>query len=188
MLSAAIGGLSAMMLTRITNRTYDSTMVINGALSGLVAITAGCASVSPFSALIIGAAAGVLVVLGTSWLDRFKIDDPVGAAPVHALNGAFGTIAVGLFAVRGGLFEGGGLHLLAVQSLGTAVISAWGFGITAATLGVMRWMGVLRVSAKDEREGLDIRVHGHRAYHQPSPSSEPVVSSNLKTFKDLSSH
>jgi Amt family ammonium transporter len=179
MLAAAIGGLTAMLVTRITSGTYDPTMVINGALSGLVAITAGCASVTPSGALWIGAAAGVLVVLGTSMLNRLKVDDPVGAAPVHAANGMFGTIAVGLFATHGGLFYGGGARLLGVQSLGTFTISAWGFGVTALALGIMRWCGFLRVSASDESDGLDIRVHGHRAYqHYAPPLPEEV---NLST-------
>ena len=172
MLSAAIGGLSAMFLTRMTSGTYDPTMVINGALSGLVAITAGCASVTPSGALWIGAVAGILVVLGTAILDRIRVDDPVGAAPVHALNGMFGTVAVGLFAVHQGLFYGGGVRLLEVQSLGTVVIAAWGFSVTALALAVLRQFGFLRVSATDESEGLDIRVHGHRAYHHYYPESK----------------
>lgn len=175
MLSAAIGGLVAMAVTRWTAGTYDPTMVINGALSGLVAITAGCASVDVSGALAIGALAGILVVVGTTVLSRLRVDDPVGAAPVHALNGMFGTIAVGIFALRGGLLYGGGAHLLGVQALGTITISAWGFGITALALGVMRWLGVLRVSATEEHDGLDIRVHGHRAYHYQAPEPSPMV-------------
>ncbi len=177
MLAAAAGGLSAMFLTRATNQTFDPTMVINGALSGLVAITAGCASVSPLGASIIGIVAGILVVIGTGLLDRIRVDDPVGAAPVHALNGMFGTIAVGLFAVHGGLFYAGSARLLGVQTLGTFSIAAWGFGVTILALAVMRRLGFLRVSASDEAEGLDIRVHGHRAYHYSNPDAETRSSS-----------
>lgn len=172
MLSAAIGGLAAMLLTRLTSKTYDPTMVINGALSGLVAITAGCAAVSPAGALCIGTAAGFLVVVATALLNRLRVDDPVGAAPVHAFNGVLGTIAVGVFALHGGLLYGGGARLLGVQTLGTLTISAWGFGVTALTLGIMRRIGFLRVTPRDEFEGLDIRVHGHRAYHHVNPDAK----------------
>ncbi len=165
MLAGAIGGFSAIMFVRLFNGTYDPTMAINGVLAGLVAITAGCASVGPAAALIIGALAGILVALATSLIERMQVDDPVGAVPVHAFGGAFGTIAVGLFASHGGLFFGGGLHLLEVQALGTVVISIWGFGVTALALGAMRRLKVLRVSSIEEAEGLDWRLHGHRAYH-----------------------
>ncbi len=166
MVAAAAGGLSAMLLARVTSGNYDPTMAINGSLSGLVAITAGCASVVAWGAVAIGATAGLLVVVGVAAMERIRVDDPVGAAPVHALNGVFGTIAVGLLAVRGGFVYTGSLHLLGVQTLGTLSISLWGALVTGCALAVMRWLGVLRVSASDEQEGLDIRVHGHRAYHR----------------------
>lgn len=164
MLAAAAGGLSGVLLARALGGTYDPTMLINGVLSGLVAITAGCASVSPTGAVVIGVAAGVLVLLATNLIERLRIDDPVGAVPVHAFGGAFGAVAVGLFAIKGGLFYGGGLHLLGVQALGTLVISAWGFGITALAFTALKRLGVLRVSVAEEAEGLDLHLHGHHAY------------------------
>ncbi len=166
MAAAAAGGLSAMLLARVTSGSYDPTMAINGALSGLVAITAGCASVVAWGAVAIGATAGLLVLLGVAVLERIRVDDPVGAAPVHALNGVFGTIAVGFLAVHGGFMYTGSLRLLGVQTLGTLTISGWGVLVTGSALAAMRWLGVLRVSASEEQEGLDIRVHGYRAYHR----------------------
>lgn len=166
MVAAAGGGLSAIAVTRLQQGVYDPTMAINGVLAGLVAITAGCAYVSAPAAVVIGLIAGVLVVLGTAWIEGWKVDDPVGAFPVHGVNGVFGTVAVGLFAEKGGLFYGGGLHLLGVQVLGTASIALFGFGITALTVGAMRALGVARVTAEEEEEGLDVRLHGQRAYHR----------------------
>ncbi|MBX5466983.1 MAG: ammonium transporter [Firmicutes bacterium] len=168
MVAAAAGGLVAIAVTRVQQGVYDPTMAINGVLAGLVAITAGCAYVDTAGALAIGAVAGILVVLGTGWLEQWKVDDPVGAFPVHGVNGVFGTLAVGLFAVKGGLFYGGGIHLLAAQLVGCGAIAAWGFLVTAATLGAMRAFGVARVSAEEEAEGLDLRLHGQHAYHRGS--------------------
>jgi Amt family ammonium transporter len=165
MLAAASGGLAGVLLARAVGGTYDPTMLINGVLAGLVAITAGCASVSPLGAVIIGMCAGLLVLVATTLIERLRVDDPVGAVPVHAFGGAFGTLAVGLFALKGGLFYGGGVHLLGVQALGTLVISAWGFGITALMFGALKAVGVLRVSVAEEAEGLDLHLHGHHAYH-----------------------
>lgn len=166
MIAAAASGLVAILLTRMQTATYDPSMAINGVLSGLVAITAGCAFVPVWAAFVIGSLAGILIVVGTPLLDRFKIDDPVGAFPVHGLNGAFGTIAVGVFAIKGGLLFGGGLHLLGVQALGTLVIAIWGFGITAMGLSILKKLNLLRVSELEEQEGLDLRLHGRHAYHR----------------------
>lgn len=166
MIAAASSGLAAILLTRIQLGTYDPSMAINGVLSGLVAITAGCAFVPVWAAFVIGLAAGIIVVVGTPLLDRLKIDDPVGAFPVHGLNGAFGTIAVGLFASKGGLLLGGGAHLLGVQVLGTLAIAVWGFGITALGLSILRAFKSVRVSTLEEQEGLDLRLHGRHAYHR----------------------
>jgi Amt family ammonium transporter len=172
MLAAASGAITALAMTRLTEQTFDATMVMNGALSGLVAITAGCASVSLAGALAIGGMAGVLMAFGTKAMDVIRVDDPVGAVPVHAVNGIFGTVAVGLFALRGGLFYGGGVHLLGVQVLGSLVIAAWGFAVTALALGAIRQWGTLRVSPHAESDGLDLRIHGHRAYYHLTVSSE----------------
>ncbi|MCY0877472.1 MAG: ammonium transporter [Firmicutes bacterium] len=177
MLAAAAGALTALAMTRVTQHTFDATMVMNGALSGLVAITAGCASVNVLGALVIGGAAGILMAWATTAMEAIRVDDPVGAVPVHAVSGVFGTMAVGLFAVRGGLLYGGGLHLLGVQVLGSLTIAAWGFAVTALALGAIRRWGTLRVSPHAESEGLDLRIHGHRAYYHltvpPETASKP---------------
>ncbi len=150
----------------------DLGMSLNGLLAGLVAITAPCAYVSVESSLVIGAIAGVLVVLAVSWFDRLGIDDPVGATSVHLVNGVFGTLAVGLFAqdvfmpntTGNGLFFGGGTKLLMAQLTGigavavfTLIASALAWWLLKATLGI-------RVTAQEEIEGLDIGEHGNSAY------------------------
>jgi Amt family ammonium transporter len=150
----------------------DLGMSINGCLAGLVAITAPCAFVSVTSALIIGAIAGVLVVLAVMFFDKIKKDDPVGAISVHLVNGVFGTLCVGLFAQDGiagvatgnGLFFGGGLSLLGNQALG--VVSVAAFVLPASLLvwwAIKKTIG-LRVSLKEEIQGLDIGEHGNAAY------------------------
>jgi len=160
-LAAAAGGLVGFVWPLLHSERCDAPMAMNGGLAGLVAITAGCAFVSPLSAVLIGAVAGAVVNVAFPLVERWRVDDPVGAIAVHGFNGAWGVLAVGLFATRGGLFSGGGLHLLAVQALGLVALSAWGFGATwlcfkalAATVGI-------RVSAEDEAMGLDVawRIH-----------------------------
>ena len=164
-LAAAAGAILAMSLTWIKYGKPDVSMTLNGALAGLVAITAGCASVNTFGAAMIGLLAGILVVLSVEFFDKVaKIDDPVGAISVHGVCGAFGTLMVGLFAVDGGLFYGGGLAQLGVQALGVVSVFGWTtitalilFGLIKVTIG-------LRVSQKEEIEGLDIHEHGSNAY------------------------
>ena len=140
-------------------------MMLNGALAGLVAITAGCASVSPVSAIIIGFIAGIIVVLSVIFFDNvLKVDDPVGAVSVHAVNGAWGTLAVGLFATDGGLFFGGGAKLFGVQALGVITAFAWAFGLGMILFTVIKKTIGLRVSEQEELRGLDIGEHGMEAY------------------------
>ena len=118
MLSAASGGAVTLLYTLFRYGRSDAPSVINGSLAGLVGITAGCAFVSDLAALLIGGVSGMLMLAATNWLEARKIDDPVGAFPVHAASGMWGTIAVGLFSTENGLFAGGGWHLLGVQTLG----------------------------------------------------------------------
>jgi len=150
----------------------DLGMTINGCLAGLVAITGSCAFVSVTSALIIGAAAGVIVVFSVLFFDRIKIDDPVGATSVHLVCGIFGTLCVGLFAQEGitgfstvnGLFFGGGLSLLGVEALG--IISVGVFVFTSSTFvwfALKKTVGI-RISLEEEIKGLDISEHGNSAY------------------------
>ena len=131
-------------------------MSLNGSLAGLVAITAGCDAVSPIGAAIIGAVAGILIVLGVEFIDKvLKIDDPVGAVGVHCVNGAFGTLAVGLLAdgstTDKGLFYGGGLKLLGTQALGVVCVAAWVAVTMIVTFTVIKKTMGLRASAEEER-------------------------------------
>jgi Amt family ammonium transporter len=171
-MAAAAGALAATATAWKILGKPDLGMTINGALGGLVGITAGCAFVSVGSAIIIGAIAGVIIVLGVMLLDRLKIDDPVGALAVHGMGGIFGTLAVGLFAQEAiapgttgdGLLFGGGLGLLGAQALGVLAVGAAVFGVSLALwLAIKATMGV-RVSEEEEIEGLDIGEHGNRAY------------------------
>ncbi len=164
-LAAAAGAAMTMIFTWLKYKKPDVSLTLNGALAGLVAITAGCLAVDPLGAAVIGALAGILIVLSVEFIDQvLKIDDPVGAISVHGVCGCFGTIMVGAFAVDGGLLYGGGSALLITQLIGVASVFAWTavtslilFGIIKATLG-------LRVSEEEEVMGLDIGEHGMEAY------------------------
>ncbi|MDZ4167313.1 MAG: ammonium transporter [Coriobacteriia bacterium] len=171
-MAAAAGALVATAVAWKLLGKPDIGMTINGALGGLVGITAGCAFVSVGSSLVIGAIAGALIVFGVLLLDKLKLDDPVGALAVHGMGGIFGTLAVGLFAqdviapgtTGDGLFFGGGAGLLGAQAIGVLAVGAAVFAVSlAAWLLIKVTMGV-RVSAEEELEGLDIGEHGNRAY------------------------
>ncbi len=164
-MAAAAGAISAMFAAWIILKKPDGSMALNGALAGLVAITAPCATVSPFGSLIIGLIAGVLVVFSVLFIDRvLKIDDPVGAVSVHGVNGAFGTLAVGLFNVDGGLFYGGGFKLLGIQALGVVTAFVWAFGLGLILFYIIKKTVGLRVTEEEELQGLDIGEHGMEAY------------------------
>ena len=164
-MAAAAGAVAAMFTAWVVLKKPDGSMAMNGTLAGLVAITAPCATVSPIGALIIGLIAGVLVVLSVLFIDRvLKIDDPVGAVSVHAVNGAFGTLAVGLFNVKGGLFYGGGFKLLGIQALGVLAAFIWAFGLGLILFFAIKKTIGLRVSEAEELQGLDIGEHGMEAY------------------------
>jgi Amt family ammonium transporter len=150
----------------------DLGMSINGLLAGLVAITPCCAFVSVTSSLIIGAISGILVVLSVMFFDRIKMDDPVGAISVHLVHGVLGTLFVGLFAQDGvggistpnGLFFGGGFELLGVQALGVLSVGAFVFVSTTIIWLLIKYTMGMRVSKKEEIEGLDIGEHGNKGY------------------------
>lgn len=165
MLSAAAGGASALLYTLFRYGRSDAPSVINGSLAGLVGITAGCAFVSDKSAILIGAVAGLLMIAATNWLESKKIDDPVGAFPVHAASGIWGTIAVGLFAIDGGLFNGGGFRLLGIQLLGLLVLCVWGFSLTWLSIKAINYFVPARSTDEEEEIGLDISYHGIVATH-----------------------
>jgi Amt family ammonium transporter len=164
-LAGAAGAFTALIASWKIIKKPDIGMTLNGALAGLVAITAPCDGVSPVSAIIIGGVAGVLVVLSVLFLDYvLKIDDPVGAISVHAVNGCWGTLSYGLFAINGGLFNGGGVKLLGIQALGAAAAFVWAFGLGIILFWLLRKTIGLRTSAEEELKGLDIGEHGNEAY------------------------
>jgi Amt family ammonium transporter len=162
-------------------------MSVNGCLAGLVAITAPCAFVTVPVSLLIGVLAGGVVVCGVKLLDNLKIDDPVGAVPVHLFNGVFGTLCVGLFAVDkltgtatgNGLFYGGGMTLLLAQLKGIGAVGIYTLAVSLAFWSVVKVAMGLRVSKTEELEGLDIGEHGEVAYIIPGtavPKLEQVAS------------
>ncbi len=134
-------------------------MSLNGALAGLVAITAGCASVTPLSAVFIGAAGGVVVVLSVLFFDKIKIDDPVGAISVHGVCGAWGTLAAGIFNIGGT-----SVKIIGVQLLGIAACFLWVFPAAFLMFKLIDKTVGLRVSPEEELEGLDVTEHGGNAY------------------------
>jgi Amt family ammonium transporter len=165
-LAAAAGAVTAMVVTWIKYKRPGLSLTLNGALAGLVAITAGCDTVSPGGALIIGLLAGILLVFGVEFIDKkLKVDDPVGAISVHGLNGAMGTIAVGLFSTSNGLFYGGGAAQLVSQLIGVAAVAAWAIGLGFLVFIVLKKTIGVRVSKRIEEEGLDIYEHGESAYN-----------------------
>jgi Amt family ammonium transporter len=165
-LAAAVSTITAMMITWVLYKKPDVSMSLNGTLAGLVAITAGCDTVSPTSAAIIGIMAGFIVVFGIEFIDKkLKIDDPVGAVGVHGLNGAFGTLAVGLFSDGTGtdwkgLFTGGGFKGLGLQFFGMFVTIVWVVVTMTIIFQVIKHTIGLRVSAEEELAGLDSKEHG----------------------------
>ena len=164
-LAAAAGAIGAMFTAWIIEKKPDGSMMLNGALAGLVSITAGCASVTPVGSIFIGFSGGIIVVFSVIFIDRtLKIDDPVGAVSVHGVCGAWGTLAVGLFAVDGGLFYGGGMSLFGVQAIGVLAGFVWAFGVGIIMFMLIKKTVGLRVTEDEELRGLDIGEHGMEAY------------------------
>ncbi|MEM4157239.1 MAG: ammonium transporter [Candidatus Methanomethylicaceae archaeon] len=170
-IAAATGALAAMVTAWVHLGKPDVGMTINGLLAGLVAITAGCASVSPEAAMIIGGIAGIIVVFSVEFIDKIcKVDDPVGAVSVHGICGAFGALAVGLFADPSfsgglsGLLFGGGPSQLVIQLIGVSAIFAFVFVTSYLAFKVIDYVIGLRVSEEEEMIGLDIAEHGMSAY------------------------
>ncbi|MDT0644446.1 ammonium transporter [Zunongwangia sp. F363] len=164
-LAAAAGAATSLFLTWMKYGRADISMTLNGALAGLVGITAGCAAVSPGGAAIIGVISGIVVVFSIEFIDQvLKIDDPVGAISVHGVVGAVGTLCVGLFATDGGLFYGGGFGQLGVQAIGVVAIGAWAMITAFIVLFILKKTLGLRVTEKEELEGLDMHEHGIDSY------------------------
>ena len=164
-LAAAVGAIAAMLTSWVITKKPDCSMALNGALAGLVSITAGCYTVSPLGSMLIGLVGGVLVVFSVYLIDgKLRIDDPVGAVSVHGVCGAWGTLACGLFNMDGGLLYGGGAKLLGVQAIGVGTAFAWAFGVGLVLFTIIKKTVGLRVSAEEEIRGLDIGEHGMEAY------------------------
>lgn len=143
----------------------DITMTINGALAGLVAVTAACAFVTTWvAAVCFGLLPGIVVVLAVLMFDRMHIDDPVGAISVHGVSGALGTLLLGFFHADSGLFYGGGVSLLVAQVVGVMVVFAFCMVCGLAMFGLIKIVVGLRVSPQAERTGLDVAEHGNDAY------------------------
>ncbi len=158
-LAAAAGAVLAMITSWIKFGKPEVGMSLNGALAGLVAITAGCANVSPTSSVIIGAIAGIIVVFAVIMFDRIKVDDPVGAISVHGVNGAWGTLAAGIFNMGGTTGK-----IIGVQLLGIAACFVWTFTAAYILFKIIDKTIGLRVSAEEEAKGLDLTEHGGNAY------------------------
>jgi Amt family ammonium transporter len=192
-LAACSGGLLAMLWSYPQTKKWDVGFTINGFLAGLVAITCPCYWVSPTGALIIGAVAGIVVVLGVNFMEWMRIDDPIGAVPVHGFCGIWGTWSLGLFATGwysaplptgsdptaanrlAGLFYGGGMGLLKAQIIGNVIITVSTFAVAMAMFYILMKINILRVSKAGELEGLDIHEHGIPAYPEYvlAPSATP---------------
>lgn len=165
-LAAAAGAVTAMMVAWIRYKRPSLSISLNGALAGLVAITAGCDAVNPMGALFIGIMAGFILPFAVEFFDKVvKVDDPVGAISVHGVGGAFGTLAVGLFSTSEGLFYGGGAKLLGIQALGVAAFFVWAAGLGTILFFILKKANILRVSKRIEEEGLDVYEHGESAYN-----------------------
>ena len=179
-LAACAAGLTAMFAAYVMSKKWDMSFTVNGFLAGLVAITCPCYWVSPTGSILLGGVAGVLVVAGVELLEWLRIDDPIGAVPVHGMCGIWGTLSLGLFAVGKygatgplapdnsaplrGLFYGGGLTLFKAQFIGSAIVTCSTFAVAMLVMWLVNLTGTLRVSKEGEMYGLDLHEHGISAY------------------------
>ncbi|MCW7462676.1 ammonium transporter [Leptospira limi] len=163
-MAACAGAISAMVLTWYLFKKPEIGLTLNGGLAGLVAITAPCDNVSIFGAVLIGLVAGVLVIISVLFLDKQRIDDPVGAVSVHGVCGAWGTLAYGLFSLDTGLFYGAGFAQFAAQAIGVVTAFFWAFPVSLLVFYLIKRTVGLRVSEEEELLGLDILEHGNEAY------------------------
>ncbi|MEC4854010.1 MAG: ammonium transporter, partial [Jaaginema sp. PMC 1079.18] len=182
-LSAAAGGVTATATSWLKDGKPDLSMIINGILAGLVGITAGCAGASYFSAVIIGAISGVLVVFSVAFFDKIGIDDPVGATSVHLACGIWGTLAVGIF--DEGILGGNPIQLW-YQIVG--ILTIGGFTVLFSTI---VWLALkatigIRVHPEEEMRGLDISEHGMEAYHGFVTESDTFAGSPRMTIGGVS--
>lgn len=179
-LAACAAGLTSMAYGYMLSKKWDVSFTVNGFLAGLVAVTCPCYWVSPFGAIMLGGIAGVIVVAGIELLEYLRIDDPIGAVPVHGINGIWGTLSLGLFACGKygatgpvtadnsaplkGLFYGGGTTVLMAQLVGSLIVTVATFAVAMAVMYAVKAMGFLRVSEEGEAYGLDLHEHGISAY------------------------
>ncbi len=183
-LAAAAGAVGCAFLSKLRTRNYDIGLSLNGALGGLVAITAPCATVDPWAAVIIGLVAAPIVIFGIEALDRIGVDDPVGAISVHGFAGVWGVLSVGLLSSKAGIAQayvesdqyglllGGGIEQLGIQVLGVLSIAGWTIATSGLFFAAIKFTVGLRVSPEEEERGLDLGEHGLEAYpdFQPSPT------------------
>ena len=198
-LAACAAALTAVFYIYFRTGKWDPGSITNGFLAGLVAITAPCYWVSPFGSVMIGAIAGVLVILAVDMLEYLRIDDPIGAVPVHMVNGIWGTISLGLFASGQfsaigsdpispdltskltGLFYGGGSQVLKAQLIGSAIVTVATLGVSLAVMYAIDAFGLLRLSKVGELDGMDIHEHGISAYPEyvisalAAPAGAPIT-------------
>jgi ammonium transporter, Amt family len=190
-LAACAAGLTAMLYAYLFTKKWDVSFTVNGFLAGLVAVTCPCYWVSPTGAILLGGIGGVIVVAGVELLEWLRIDDPIGAVPVHGMCGIWGTLSLGLFACGKygatgplaadnsaplrGLLYGGGTQLLTAQLIGSVIVTVTTFAVAMAVMMLVNAMGLLRVDAEGELYGLDLHEHGISAY------PEYVISSSGRT-------
>ncbi len=190
-LAAAAGVLGAVITSWLVVKKPDLSMMLNGAIAALVAITAACAFVAPWAAILIGFVSGIIVVVGSLLVERVGLDDPVGAIAAHGMSGVWGTLSLGFLAVpklasnletgTGGLFYGGGFHQLGTQALGLAAVGAFTFTVSFLILLLFKVTFGIRTEAEVEEAGLDVSEHGMWGYPEfyiPVPGgygSEPSV-------------
>jgi ammonium transporter, Amt family len=157
----------------------DIGMMLNGVIAALVAITAASGFVAPWAAIVIGGVAGAIAVYGVLFVERLRIDDPIGAVAVHGFAGVWGTLATGIFAVpalasnlatgSGGLLYTGSFHQLGVQALGIGAVAAFTFTASFALLWTMKALFGIRAEADGETAGLDVSEHGQAGYPELYP-------------------
>ena len=173
-IAAATGAVVGMVIAWLKLGKPDISMMLNGALGALVAITAASGFVAPWAAVVIGAVSGVIAVYGVVWVEKRGIDDPIGAVAVHGMSGIWGTLATGLFAVpllaknlatgQGGLVYTGSFHQLGQQAIGLVAVGAFGFATSYGCLWTLNKLWGIRVSAEVEIQGLDVHEHGMWGY------------------------
>ena len=178
-LAAAAGALGGIGTAWLVLKRPDITMMLNGAIGALVAVTAASGFVAPWAAVLIGLVAGAIGVVGVLFVERLRIDDPIGAVAVHGLSGVWGTLATGVFAVpalaanlgvgEGGLLYTGSLHQLGVQSLGLVVVGAFTFSASYGALWTLRALWGIRSEPAWEHAGLDLSEHGAAGYPELYP-------------------